>query len=1151
MVRQHTSNFVAGALAFFAIAVGAGAQTDIWGGGFPSDKVDVATNWVGGVVPAGYTAGTDTLEFNDASSSNLKINIAGINFAGIEVTDPSGSGNNANIYGSNTLTIGAGGITLQPSGDGSIQMYVAAPLSLSANQTWTAGYNGSIQVSGAISGSGALQLNGGSGETFEFDSGSSTFTGGVTVSGSGTTLVVGATGAPFGTGPLALGDGVTFQPRTSTPIVLANPVSFGDGTGGGAVAIGANPYQNQFQSTSVTFNGNASFFEDTNGNMDSEIDLTEDTTVKFTGPVNGGTYGVCIDVGTVNNAASTLAIFQGTFGSNLNRLDLEDTASVILDGSGPSQVANLSLIGTGPQTYLGLGANYSDSVSAFIGMGKISPGSFQGTLGFDSTSGVPATFADNIDLTNFTSTNFVGLGSATSAILTGTITPPGGLGLPGGTSYVFGGGGGSLQVTGNLVDSTYNTGDGYSYPPNAVYLLPGNGPLTLRLSGSLEYSGGTYVDGGALIFDTPVPTGGIYLGENVSVPGYAGATINASSTLAANPQSFIGQIDASSSGVVGFDYFAPNSALNITGAIDMSAMANVFLGTATQVTYSGAITPYGGTFQFSGVKGGQVTVTSPSLTGTSAVVVGLPTPIESYGSVSSVFLPGANTYSGGTTLNSGYLYVGSNGSIGTGALTVTGPSDDGTGTVIGLAPFGASVALSNNITVPYEGLHLNTVGSTNTLTLSGVLSDELLSGSLIVDGPTTLSGPNTFTGSVTVNGTVLTVGNDAAVQSASKVSALTGSSLVFTTRYPSITELDLTASTATFTYSGSNAVIDNLSMINGSQLTFTLNSTPTIYGLQSDEPGSGNIITLGSGSTLTFNFIADPDYHGTLVGGPTTTLDLASGNLNLAGSNTAFSGSVQVESGATLIASNAVSALGTGPVTVNGTLATNTGAVVTNALTLNSGGTLAGFGTISPGTNITFQAGSTLTPGSALLAGVSGPSSIPAIGTLTFGGSTSLTFGQGGNFNFGITDAAGAAGTGYSTVNVAGSLAITATSGSPFNISLYSFAPGTDTANATQAANFNASSGYAWILVSSSTGITGFSPSSFALNTSGFLNPTGSGGFYVTQNGNELVLNFSPVPEPSTWALMASGAGIFGMILILRRRPQAAVGASRRGLGRA
>jgi hypothetical protein len=71
---------------------------------------------------------------------------------------------------------------------------------------------------------------------------------------------------------------------------------------------------------------------------------------------------------------------------------------------------------------------------------------------------------------------------------------------------------------------------------------------------------------------------------------------------------------------------------------------------------------------------------------------------------------------------------------------------------------------------------------------------------------------------------------------------------------------------------------------------------------------------------------------------------------------------------------------------------------------------------------------------------------------------------------------------------------ISATSGSPFAINLWSLAStGPDVNGA--AANFNAAQGYTWRIATASGGITGFSADKFRINTSatngtsGFANP--------------------------------------------------------------
>jgi autotransporter-associated beta strand protein len=256
-----------------------------------------------------------------------------------------------------------------------------------------------------------------------------------------------------------------------------------------------------------------------------------------------------------------------------------------------------------------------------------------------------------------------------------------------------------------------------------------------------------------------------------------------------------------------------------------------------------------------------------------------------------------------------------------------------------------------------------------------------------------------------------------------------------------------------------------------------------------------------------------------VVVGQANSFDPQGGTVELRGDN-AYNGGTQILGGTLIAGGNA--SLGRGGVSVGegATLSVASSVLLRNSLTLARGSTLAGTGTLA-------TPGGTLVPGGARIS----PAGILEVGTLSF--NTGLTLGSGGVFAFNLLDPLGAPGAGWDLLNVVGSpLTLTASAANPFRIDLITLS---DNGVAGPVSIFDATQSYTWTFATASK-INGFSADQFAVNASGFLNATGGGSFIVTQTGAGLALTFTPVPEPSTYALLAFGLGLVIFWEMRRRR---------------
>ncbi len=76
---------------------------------------------------------------------------------------------------------------------------------------------------------------------------------------------------------------------------------------------------------------------------------------------------------------------------------------------------------------------------------------------------------------------------------------------------------------------------------------------------------------------------------------------------------------------------------------------------------------------------------------------------------------------------------------------------------------------------------------------------------------------------------------------------------------------------------------------------------------------------------------------------------------------------------------------------------------------------------------------------------------------------------------------------------------------------------------------------FSWNILTTTTGITGFDANNWTILTSNFTsNPAWEGMWSLSQSGNNLVLSYSAVPEPGTYAMVLGGLGL--LALAHRRR---------------
>ncbi|MCU9951105.1 autotransporter-associated beta strand repeat-containing protein [Pseudomonas sp. PDM13] len=814
-----------------------------------------------------------------------------------------------------------------------------------------------LVLDGVVSGDGALSKSGAGLLTLN---GTNTYAGGTTVNAGG--LMLGSDSA-LGSGLLTLAGATTLD--GSAARTLANGILLNAG---------------------LTLPGNVDFT--LNGAIAGTGGLTKQGNATLTlGSANSYGGGTTLDAGklvlgddaalgsgglTVSGAASldgTQALSLGntlTLGANLTLPGSHDLAlNGAIDGAG-------ALIKQGTST-LTLGAANTYAGGTTLAGGSLLLGN-DGALGSGTLS-----VTGNASLGNATAglrivANAVDLAvNRTLSLITAS-----------GSDITLGG---TISGTGNLAKS---------------------GTGTLLLTGSNTYSGQTQINGGTLALGNNAALGSsallvlgassltgtgnlqlandLYLGSDLTLTGsndlILDGTVGGAGVLIKNSSGIL-ELNGNNNNFNGIQLNAGNLRISTDTALGTGALsvnADATLSSTGNLSLNNAITL---------ASGSELTTDTADDLSLNGLISGLGGLIKS-GS-GTLYLNGANSYAGGTSLSNGLLVLGDDLALGSGRLTVTGNGSIDASAVRVMAN---DILFTNDLSL--------TVAGSNNLTLNGVLSGP---GTLIKEGngSLTLGGANSYGDGTLVNGgtvyaTSVSLPGDVNVASGARLEfsqnsngsyagLLTGSGTLAKSGSGVLTLVDGNAFTGLVDVLAGSLLTSGNGVVSGANevrvdggATLGIGGAETLANLT----GSGTVELTNAGtSVLSLGSASNSQFAGALNGAGTLN-KVGAGTLVLSG-NSELTGPTHIQAGT---------------LQVDGTLASG-------AINLSSGATLSGIGnmigtvTVNGGTIAGDQTRGTLSVGNLVLSSGSqvnlnlgapnGGSLIDVNGDLTLDGTLNIT----------------------------------------------------------------------------------------------------------------------------------------------------------------
>jgi fibronectin-binding autotransporter adhesin len=980
-------------------ALGA-SGSNTWYSGATSGSWPVDSSWGSGIlniIVPGATSGTtnaDTATFDSGSIVTAITPDANRNLENITFDTSAAAYTIGTTGGNALLTTSFGTIQIASTFSGSnLNETINAPLTLEGDYTLAdnSAHTGvSLDFGGAISaadkpgggsvltvaGAGNTAISGAIGGIKTIDlvksgagtltlSGNNTFTGGVTINAG--TLQVDSAGALNSTSP----DAVAFGPGSTGSLILNVPAI----TIGGLTtnATPGSPVVETFLGTSAQLTIN-------NASNNNYAGALKDSTSRQFGM--GGEL-----LSLVKSGAGTLTLsgnnaFLGGVTINAGNLAIGNPGAL---NSGFPAEPNSVMFGPGSTGTLSLNG-YSIEIQNL------------GTSGSVGSPVIQNASANAATLTVLGQGRYAGVlrdGPGGGAL---ALAVAGGLNLGGNNAFT-----GGLTIITPAQVFLANAGALNSSTPNPVTFAPN--PVTFTNEGSLVLDGNSVTISG--LSSGPAAYCSIQSGNFPAT-----ITIN----MAANSSSTYGgrlvdgggaalSLVKSGAGMLTLGYLS-----SYTGSTSVAAgslrggAANAFSSVSALTVANGATFDLGGFAQSIGSLAGAGTVTTEGATGSDMLTVGNDDTSTSFAGLISnasggrtlavtklgagtLVLGGANTFTGGVTINAGTLQLANPGALNsstpnsvtfgsgsTGTLSLNGNSV----TVPGLntiATIGSPVIQNANAIA--ATLTVNNAGSD---TYAGVLQDGSAGGALALvkngAGTLTLGGNNGFTGGVTINAGTLQLVNPGALNSSNPNTVTFGP-----------------ASTGILSLNGNSSVVAglNTNATLGSPVVENASATP---------------------ATLTFNIAANTStYPGVLQDGPgggaLSLTKTGAGTLTLSGTNS-LAGATTVMAGTLTTAGSGT--IGTGPLTISTANGVASAVNLGSSQTVSSlSGTLAGSVptlSIAGGATLTDNqsSGSTAFPGLLINSGEfikSGNSSLEINGAPTLNANSLLQV-NGGTLRFNI-----------------------------------------------------------------------------------------------------------------------------------------------------